>query len=200
MRPKHRPKPAASPAIRSSPRYRKAAGAFSLPNICLVSSQTINWIRQVTPTCGSSRRTSQEHMRSAYRTLLALCLCATIFGCSTFLRLDILNATNSEIVVVVGDDEQRVAPGLSYSGRYPANGSTILVRTLGCSRDYTTPNLDQSPWKYLIGRSLKLRAASTGVLIAYPPTPDVELKGNPLRSMRDGTIVLHSMRKSCVAS
>jgi hypothetical protein len=139
-------------------------------------------------------------MRFADRTLVALCLCATISGCTTFLRLDILNATDGDIVVVLGADEQRVEPGLSYSGRYPAKGSTIVVRTAGCSRDYTAPNLDQSPWKYLIGRSVKLRAASTGVLTAYPPTPDVELKGNPLRSMRDGTVELHPVRTSCAAS
>jgi hypothetical protein len=132
--------------------------------------------------------------------LLALCLCATISACGTYLRLDILNATDNEIVVVVGDDEQRVEPGLSYSGRYPANGTTISVRTPGCSRDYATPNLDQPPWKYLIGRSVKLRAASTGALIAYPPTPDVEVKGNPLRNMRDGTLALNPVRTSCAAS
>jgi hypothetical protein len=139
-------------------------------------------------------------MKIADRTLLGLCLCVSTAACNTYLRLDILNATDGDIVVVVGSDEKRVAPGLSFSARYPALGSTITVRARGCSRDYATPDLDQSPWKYLIGRSVMLRAAPSGTLIAYPPTPDVELKDNPLRAMREGAVVLHPVRTSCRAS
>ncbi|MET3713719.1 hypothetical protein ABIC65_004454 [Sphingomonas trueperi] len=102
--------------------------------------------------------------------------------------------------VVVEGRDARVEPGLSYSGQYPASGSTITIRMAKCSRDYVTPNLDQSPWKYLIGRSVKLRAASSGELIAYPPTPDVEIKGNPLRAMQDGAVILHPVRSACRAS
>lgn len=142
----------------------------------------------------------KSSMRFVDTALLGIVLCASASGCNSFLRLDILNSTDDDIVVVVEGSEKRVEPGLSYSGTYPANGETIIIRTKGCSRDYIAPDLDQSPWKYLIGHSVKFRAVSTGMLIAYPPTPDVELKGNPLRAMRDGSLVLHPVRASCRVS
>jgi hypothetical protein len=142
----------------------------------------------------------ESHMKIAHRALLGLALCVSTAACNEYLRLEILNATDDHIVVVVGSDEKRVEPGVSYSARYPVGRSTITVRTLRCSRDYATPNLDQSPWKYLIGRSVKFRAVQSGLLIAYPPTPDVELKGNPLRAMRDGTLMLRPVRTFCRAS
>ncbi|WP_133243865.1 hypothetical protein [Sphingomonas pokkalii] len=86
-------------------------------------------------------------MRVANWTLLGLCLCASTAGCDAYLRLEILNATDENMNVVVEGRDARVEPGLSYSGQYPASGSTITIRTAKCSRDYVTPNLDQSPWK-----------------------------------------------------
>lgn len=160
--------------------------------------------RSILKPAGCSRPVAVIHigrhkssMRLANRTLLGLCLCASTAGCDAYLRLEILNATEEGFNVVVEGRDARVAPGLSYSGRYPSGGSTITIRTTKCSRDYTTPELDQSPWKYLIGRSVKLRAVSSGDLIAYPPTPDVEIKGNPLRAMQDGAVILHPLRATC---
>lgn len=64
----------------------------------------------------------------ADKTLVTLCVVASVAACSTHLRLDIFNATDSEIVVVAGGNEDHVEPGLSYSATFPASGSTITVR------------------------------------------------------------------------
>jgi hypothetical protein len=114
--------------------------------------------------------------------------------------LEIFNATDKKIVVSAGNTSEEVAPGLSYAGPYPDQGTTIAVHAAGCVRTYDTPNVGQPPWSYLIGKSIKLRAAPSGLLVAYPPTPDVEIRDNPLRAMQDGALALRPMTTSCEKS
>ena len=117
-------------------------------------------------------------------------------SCDFALGLDILNATDAPITVKVGDDSQSVVPGLSFHGRFP-EGGTFSVSAGNCVRVYPVPNLDTAPWKFLIGRSVKLRAMPSGILLAYPPTPDVEIRGNPLRAVSDSEVVLRPIRQMC---
>lgn len=117
-------------------------------------------------------------------------------SCDFALGFDILNATDAAITVKVGDDSQSVEPGLSFHGRFP-NGGTFSVSAAHCVRVYPVPNLDATPWKFLIGKSVKLRAMPSGFLLAYPPTPDVELRGNPLRAMSGSEVVLRPIRQTC---
>jgi hypothetical protein len=117
-------------------------------------------------------------------------------SCDFALGFDILNATDAAITVKVGDDSQSVEPGLSFHGRFPDAG-TFSVSAANCVRVYPVPNLDTAPWKYLIGKSVKLRAMPSGILLAYPPTPDVELRGNPLRAVSGSEVVLRPDREAC---
>ena len=129
-------------------------------------------------------------------------LCVIVFAtwllssCDFALGLDILNATDGPITVKVGGDSQSVEAGLSYHGRFP-EGGTFSVSAANCVRVYPVPSLDAAPWQYLIGDSIKLRAMPSGVLLAYPPTPDVRLKGNPLRKMDGSEVQLKPVRQTC---
>ena len=127
----------------------------------------------------------------------AMVLATALLGsCDFALGFDILNATNGPITVKVQGDSQSVKPGLSFHGRFPDPG-TFSVKTGNCVRVYAVPNLDTAPWKFLLGDSIKLRAMPSGVLLSYPPTPDVELKGNPLRAMSDSEVALRPIRQAC---
>jgi hypothetical protein len=117
-------------------------------------------------------------------------------SCDWALGLDILNATDAPITVKVGTDSKSVEPGLSFHGRYPDPGTFSIVAG-SCVRVYPVPNLDKSPWRFLIGRSIKLRAMPSGILLGYPPTPDVELKGNPLRAMSGSEVQLRPDHETC---
>jgi hypothetical protein len=129
-------------------------------------------------------------------------LCAIVFAtwllgsCDFALGFDILNATDAAVTVKVRGDNQSVEPGLSYQGRFP-EGGTFSVSAANCVRVYPVPDLDAAPWKYLIGKSVKLRAMPSGILLAYPPTPDVRLKGNPLRKMDGSEVQLRPIRQTC---
>jgi hypothetical protein len=132
------------------------------------------------------------------RANLCLVAFATLLlgSCDFALGFDILNATDAEITVKVGDDSQSVEPGLSFQGRFPEAG-TFSVSAANCVRVYPVPNLGTAPWKYLIGDSVKLRAMPSGILLAYPPTPDVRVRGNPLRKMDGSEVQLRPVRQSC---
>lgn len=123
--------------------------------------------------------------------------CAISVACSSYLRLDITNATDASITVAIEGKAEVIKPGLSHSFRFPGTTSLISVRSGGCARSYSPPNLDDAPWKFLIGKSVKFRAMPSGLLQAFPPTPDVELENNPLRAMRDGAVVLRPNHTTC---
>jgi hypothetical protein len=112
------------------------------------------------------------------------------------LGLDILNATNAPIIVKVGTDTKVVEPGLSFRGRFLGVG-TFSITGGNCVRTYPFPNLDTRPWRFLIGKSIKFRALPSGILLAYPPTPDVELENNPLRAMTGSEVKLRPIRQTC---
>lgn len=118
-------------------------------------------------------------------------------GCSQYLHLDILNATDAKITVAVDGQSSAIDPGRVYSIKYPEGASSIVIKSLSCTRVYDAPDLDKEPWKYLIGDSVKFRAMPSGAVEAYPPTPDVELTGNPLRAMTMGQLTLQLERSSC---
>jgi hypothetical protein len=136
-------------------------------------------------------------MATRLRLTLALVALTLVSGCNQYLRLEILNATDAEIIVVINDESSSIRPGLSYSAKFPGSGSPIAIKSHACTRIYEIPKLDEKPWKFLIGDALKLRAMTSGALEAYPPTPDVELLDNPLRAMAPGQVALQPKSASC---
>jgi len=129
--------------------------------------------------------------------LIAVILTTLLLGsCDFALGLDILNATDAPITVKVAGDSKSVVPGLSFHGRFPEPG-TFSIASSRCVRVYPVPDLDTSPWRFLIGRSIKLRAMPSGILLGYPPTPDVEQKDNPLRAMSGSETQLRPIRQVC---
>ena len=102
------------------------------------------------------------------------------------------------MVVTVGKSSESVEPGLSYQGKFPSDGEhTFLIATRACVRSYPVPDLERPPWKFLIGKSVKLRAMPSGVLLAYPPTPDVRVRDNPLRATSDAAAQLTPVSTKC---
>lgn len=108
-------------------------------------------------------------------------------SCDFRLGLDIMNAGNTSVEMMVGSQSERVAPGLSFRGIFPApeDHADIRISDGPCSYRYALPDLDREPWQSLIGDSFKLRWFSDGRLVAYPPTPDVRIVDNPQRASSD---------------
>jgi hypothetical protein len=147
------------------------------------------------PIADISSRCDASPMRRANFGAVALAT-MLVGSCDFALGFEVLNATDTAITVNVGGDSQSVEPGLSFHGRFPGAG-TFSVSAANCIRVYPVPNLETPPWKYLIGKSVKLRAMPSGMLLAYPPTPDVEVKGNPLRAESGSEVVLRPIREAC---
>jgi hypothetical protein len=125
---------------------------------------------------------------------LALLLAA----CSLNLRLEIMNAGDTDIDVALGSDSQQVAPGLWFDGDWTKHSNdTITVSDGSCRYRYLLPDLDQEPWHSLIGKSVEFRWFSGGRLVAYPPTPDVGIRNNPQRASTDATRTIRPLEAAC---
>lgn len=135
------------------------------------------------------------------RNRLAFCLLLILFlsGCDFSLGLDIMNAANGPILVELGPQKQRVAPGLSFHGTFPAPEDRMALQVTDgtCNYRYELPNLDQEPWHSLIGKSFKLRWFSDGRMVAYPPTPDVRIRDNPQRASTDDARTIQPRKVTC---
>jgi hypothetical protein len=122
-------------------------------------------------------------------------------ACSPSLGLDIMNAGDRDIEVAIESDSQRVGsasqrarsepqrviPGLSFHGTYLGreHHAEIMVTDGSCHYRYAVPDLALEPWGSLIGASVKFRWFSDGRMVAYPPTPYVQIAYNPQRASTD---------------
>lgn len=134
------------------------------------------------------------------RTLaVSVLLTSLLCGCSFRLGLEILNAGDDEVKISLYKTTQITQPGLSFSGVYPdpADFAKISIETSKCKFFYTLPDLRIPPWKYLIGKSIKFRWFDDGRLVAYPPTPDVKIVGNPERASEDEIRTIRPNSTSC---
>ena len=132
--------------------------------------------------------------------VVAILIGAGILGsCSLRLGLDILNATDGDISVTVGNQRQSIEPGLWFRGKWPreGEGKTVRVDSGACFRLYSLPDLGQTPWRFLFGESAKFRLMPSGILQGYPPTPDVEQRGNPERAMTEDKARIRPIQSTC---
>jgi hypothetical protein len=136
------------------------------------------------------------NIRTSVPCLLLLLL---LSACDFSLGLDIMNAANGDIDITIGSESQRVAPGLSFHGTFPApeDHAELTVSDDSCRYRYVLPDLNQEPWHSLIGKSFKLRWFGGGRMIAYPPTPDVRIHDNPQRTSTDEVRTIRPAETTC---
>jgi hypothetical protein len=132
---------------------------------------------------------------------LAICvfLAFLVQGCRLSLGLDIMNAGKEAVQVTLGSKTEKVVPGLSFHGIFPApqDSKEVVVTSASCQYKYALPDLNSEPWKSLIGKSIKFRWFDDGRMVAYPPTPDVEIRDNPQRASEDATLSIQPIKASC---
>jgi hypothetical protein len=129
-----------------------------------------------------------------------LLLALLLLACDFSLGLDVMNAGNNDIDIVLGETSQKVALGLSFHGTFPAPEAHAELRVTdgSCHYKYVLPDLSHEPWSSLIGDSFKLRWFSDGRMVAYPPTPDVRIRYNPQRaSIGDEARTIQPVEANC---
>lgn len=130
--------------------------------------------------------------------LITALLLTALTGCLPRLGLDIMNAGSTEIRVESEAAAQDVAPGMSFHAVYPPpDRNRLYVSSQTCRHEYALPDLHTAPWKYLIGKSVKFRWFDDGLLVAYPPTPDVRIAGNPERASSEDRRTIEPIRTTC---